>query len=153
MKNDSFTQMDESWMKETKKLREHKIPESAFRGFSESVEKEILKSKGASHAFGAGTFLLSVSLVFAVGLLIWQWPNLTHQPNTGQKFVMNKSVSLESAINADVQALKALGEWSEEDEIALGIPVENAFADFAEFDLDVDDDGIMIGRNVGISIY
>ncbi len=152
MKEDSFNQMDESWMKNLKQFRDQKVPESTLHHFSDSVEKEILKSKGGMPAFGTGAVVFSVALVLAAGLLIWQWPNLTQAPASSEKLVLQKTISLESQIEADVEVLKALGEWTEDDERAVGIPIENAFIDFAEFDLDIEDDRMIIGQNVSASI-
>jgi len=154
MKDDSFDRMDESLMKGFKKNRDRKVPESILRGFSESVEKQILEAKSQNTVFGGGAMVFSISFVLIAAILLWQWPNLIKQVPSDAKFSFNEKTAFqESDIDSDVQVLKALGEWNEEDEAAMGIPVENAFAEFAEFDLDINDDGIIAGRNVGISMH
>ena len=147
MKDDSFNQIDESLMKGMKKLREREVPENVLRGFSDSIEKQILAVRAQPPMFGNGIVVFSVCLLLAAGLLIWQWPNVVKNVAPDHQAVL-----LGTDIDTDIQVLKALGEWTEEDEIALGIPLENVFAEFAEFDLEVDDDGLMLGRNVTISI-
>lgn len=154
MKDDSFDQMDESLMKDFKKLRDRKVPDSILRGFGESVEKRILEEGRPVFHFGNGTVILSATFILLIVLgAVWQWSKpAVIVPGSVKMVAENQAVLETSDIDSDVAVLKALGEWGEDDEAAIGIPVENVFAEFAEFDLDTGDNGMMVGRNTAVSV-
>ena len=124
MNHEAFEKMDQSWIKGLKNVRDRQVPQQALRDFSESVEQRIFeKEKQRKRLIGVGVpaAALALALVFfAVSrfLFIPGVPPATEPVPTQ-----------ESEIIAEVQILRELGAWTEEDDLAIGVSVETSFAE------------------------
>ena len=143
MNLDSFEKIDSDLMKLAEKLRETKVPENMRNDFSKSVEDRILRERRAP---GLGWMLPSFALVFGLalaGAAAWfimapkQKP-IAPVPVFSEPSGPPLAEFRESNIIQEIEALKELGLWTDEDEEAIGIPAEQAFS---EMEIAFDDAG------------
>ena len=125
MADEPFEKMDESLMKDFKALREKEIPREIMKGFSTSVEREILK-KQDQKVFRPGWFrkwtpvfvpALGV-LVIVVGSILLKGPLLNHVP-VSSNTSLPLALSVVSDLSEEIQALEELGVWTEADDRAV----------------------------------
>ena len=147
MDND-FKKMDDWMMDAARQEREKRVPEKDMKEFHDGVIKKILERQ--RHGIGmpyVGLGMAGVlSLALILGLVIYLRPNpaakvkpAVEQPiAVSSTTVQEKASSVEAAapppmtessLVEDIEALKELGVWTDQDEEEAGIPVEVIFSD------------------------
>lgn len=134
MKDEQFKKEDEKMMERMKPVRERRVAPEFLKGFSASVVRKIeAKKEPATRSF---TWQAAVP-VFAVLVLAFVTlvrPNGILQP---QAPVPESAVfeiaqlpepvlQVEATLADEIEALKELGVWTNEDEEAVGVEAEEA---------------------------
>ena len=114
-------------MKGFKPFRERKVPSGILKDFDAEVKRKILQGRSPWGALGAGISVAALALLF-VFLLLWrQAPETRVSTKTAAPVVIAEREDVqELEITDEVEILKAVGAWTEDDDLALGISVENA---------------------------
>lgn len=114
MENEPFEKMDESLMKDFKPLREKKIPSEILKGFSTSVEREILKRQDQKLFRPGWIRTWMPALVPALGILVIVVSTVVLKgPHRSS---MPWALGVVSDLSEEIQALEDLGAWTEEDD-------------------------------------
>ncbi len=153
--SDNFEKLDEWMMEVTRAAREKKVPEKDRQGFQESVMRKIAERQIVSPGIPYfGVSVMAAICVLAVLGVIWMSrPATAPAPKTEVKpFVqaqpaapmtsapviisqeakpaaVSKKPMTEQEILNDIEALRELDSWTEQDEEEAGIPVEVTFSD------------------------
>jgi hypothetical protein len=123
MNEESFKKLDQRFLKELEPAREAKVPAHLLKDFDARVVKRIGVTTGLPWGIGVGIPVLAVALA----LFCFAYFTFWQRPFTAKTPV--KAVEPESEMLAEVEALKTLGVWTDEDDLALGIPLEQSFAE------------------------
>ena len=126
MKNESFEEMDRSFMKDLKNVREQKVPPIYLKGFAESVERKIADREEANESVPQSKrFTVPVWLPVMAVLVIAVTLVLKNPAGTQSLSVTPQSVQLASAnlsdqeLSDEIAVMAELGEWSDEDAASL----------------------------------
>jgi len=126
MKDQAFKKMDAALMKATEKYRSAEASETRPSGFSDDVLQNIRdrqSQKSPSPAFGLRLALPVFAPVFAV--LVLGVYLVLRDPGVPNPLLREGAVQLafNTATNVDeeIAVLKAIGAWTEEDEVAAGV--------------------------------
>lgn len=134
MKEHDFKDQDQKMMDAMQSRRDKKVPWEIQKGFAASVEEKILE-RGKKRSFGwfpERAWVPAAVPVFAVLVLAvvvtLRLPDrpapvtgMTERP--ASTFALAPTVELAQAVPGaaeDIAALRELGEWSDEEEVALG---------------------------------
>lgn len=150
---ESFEKMDKEFLDGLKNIREKKVPDTVRQNFKQSVERRIM-SAGRPAGFGFSFAMLPVFVLAAGVALCWFYlrPNRPvpvnveikqesapiQTPALVLKTVPEAPVKIqpnapkleeitESNLVAELEALKELGVWTEQDEEEIGIPADLIF--------------------------
>ncbi len=136
--NDDFEKMDSAWMDLTKKAREIQVPSEILKDFSGQVQKKILERRARAAFFmGVEAGALVIALVLgAIALMHFRPVTQQTAPAPEPASAQLKELE-ESDIVSEIEALKELGVWTDEDETAIGIPADTALGDL-EYGLESD---------------
>ncbi len=163
MNDKNFEKMDEAWMQALRSVREKKVPNNILRNFDVLVAQRIIHQQKENPVFAGGWALVllpALAIVLAVG--IWRFfpefkkPSPTVPALTSQ-FVQPEPLKVEAVealvpaaisvadlheeeIADEIEALKDLGVWTDEDESSVGILPENTFD---ELDMALENDGAL----------
>jgi len=123
MSNERFKELDESWMRDLKNLREEKISPERLKGFSASVRARILEEetkKALRTRPNPFRWLLPVwvptlaVLVIASAVVLKSPAGQTpYAPSAKTSHVASANVS---EVSEEIEALRQVGAWSEDDE-------------------------------------
>ena len=146
--NREFEKMDSEMMEIFKPARNQAMPEGLLKNFSARVESKILKGNiraglggGGLAAWGFAFFILAVVLwrvlpaqgpaAVPVPVIVLESPALRVPPGAKQSPVPHdvSAPATETEILSDIEALKELGVWTEEDEEKIGILAEERFSE------------------------
>lgn len=156
--SDDFKKLDDWMMDAAKNTREQKIPEGELKDFHEGVMRKIMERQnaGAGFPYMGLAFVAALSLAVTFGAVIYM-KSVKVEPVTQEEASEIKPVAAapvlqqeipeiktpvpqpkvqasapalnEAEIIDEIEALKELGAWTEEDEAEAGIPVEVTFGD------------------------
>lgn len=153
---DDFKKMDEFFQKIFREQSENFSPEKNMKGFSDSVVKKILERQrsrqiGFSLALGfSAAAILGLAMVVVIQQKQMPVAEAPEKMEAQAPAVITNEIAAPEAIQtesakpaapavretvtaetiaADIEALKELGLWTEQDEEAIGIPVETAFSE------------------------
>ena len=124
MDDRSFEKLDKQFMEGMKPLREEKVPEHLLKGFKDAVWEKARAQRTPAPAPRARRVGVPLwAPVFAV--LVLGVALVLKIPSQGQLPAVTPTVYLAQADPADVSeevaALRELGVWTEEDELASGV--------------------------------
>ena len=133
MHDEQFKKMDESWMKNLKKLREEKTPPALMEGFSVSVKGRILEeeTRKALTINPLGSFRRLAPLwvptfavlIIASAVVLKSPAGRRPYPAPTVKTAGAVSVNA-SEVNDEIEALRQMGAWTEDDEDDVAGPLE-----------------------------
>ena len=142
-----FEKMDKEMMEALKELRGQKIPEGLLKDFSAGVEQKIRDRNVRPLGAGLGwTSFLALGVAFLVfGIVIWKLlpsrprvipiparsaaesPAVFSTRATAPAAEKFSAPLAEAEISSEIEALRELGVWTDEDEQKLGIALEETF--------------------------
>lgn len=148
--NGDFEEVDREMMAALKGMRDQKMPEGLLKDFSAGVERKILERKirpAGSGAGWVGVFVFCFAfLIF--GVVLWKLfpvskPQVIPVPVTVTMTASVPGASKpeggipgkikmplnEAEITSEIEALRELGVWTEEDEEKLGIVMEETLSE------------------------
>jgi hypothetical protein len=122
--------MDQSWMKALKQARERKVPPDLLKNFESDVEKRIHERGRLSWGLRAGIPAAALALLFLF-LVLWRHAPGPMPPSTAPAKLTGagERSSEESRLIEELELFKALEVWTEEDDLALGVSLENTVAE------------------------
>ncbi len=124
MDQESFEQMDRSFMKGFKPFRERKIPAEASKGLDAAVEKRIRAKAPLPLEVWVGVPALALGLCL-LALAVSKFPFTGEAPSLKPEAAETETQELFQ----EVELLKALDAWTEEDDALLEISPENSMAE------------------------
>lgn len=150
---DEFEKMDDSMLKTFRPLREQKFSKAEMDDFHAKVMKQIadrpIPQAGFPYAGLVTAAAFSAAVIFAAAFYFHQLQVPPHQEAPVKAKVVRTIpipeipapqisvpapvVIAEEDLLAEIEALKELGVWTEEDEEEAGIPVEAAFLELARY--------------------
>ena len=125
MKEHDFKDQDQKMMDAMKSRRDKKVPWEIQKGFAAAVEEKI-RERGKKRSFGwfpERAWVPAAVPVFAVLILAVVVTLRLPSRETASPLSAGPTVELAQAVPAvseDIAALRELGEWSDEEEVALG---------------------------------
>jgi len=130
MKEDSFDEQDQEWMKKLKDAREQPVPEDKLKNFSDNVTKRIRAGQQPKPFLGIMTPVLAAGFaLLVIFLLVWR-----HEPDVQKVPAPAAALSAidtynEAELAAEIEALKELGVWSDADDVLAGVSMEDHLID------------------------
>ena len=149
--NGEFEQMDKEMMETLQGVRDQKMPEGLLKDFSAGVERKIrernVRPAGIGAGFGWASALALGLVLLVLGAVIWKLlpakrPIVVPVKSASPTYVIMRSPGSPSEIVNEIEALKELGVWTDEDEEKLGIALEETFS---ELELAFDDNSQIPG--------
>ena len=166
-----FEKLDKEMMEKMKNLREQKMPEGLLWNFGAQVERKILARQARPTGMGLGwASLFAAGLAFLLfGVAVWKLlparprvvpvpvtASVTSIPAVSAPVILRPKAeestrdilrSAPAEIVNEIEALKEIGVWTDEDEEKIGIALEETFD---ELELAFEDNTV-IPAEAGIS--
>ena len=157
---DPFEKLDKEMMEALQEVRHQKIPEGLLRNFSTEVQRKIQERniRPAGIGLGLGIWVILALAFLTFGMVIWkllppapkpkvvpilmpvsQIPAAATPSSSAPPSKITPAPLTESEIISEIEALKELGVWTEEDEAKLGITLEETFS---ELELALEDNSL-----------
>ena len=119
MNDEHFKNMDESWMRDLKKLREEKISPELLKGFSASVKarilqeetKKALRTRPSPFRWFVPVWVPTLAVLVIASAVVLKSPVDLKSARTARTASANIS-----EVNEEIEALSQVGAWTEDDE-------------------------------------
>jgi len=140
MNDQNFEKLDKEMMKSTQPLREKRVSEGILKGFSASVERrlEAKKKAGSPSRALSPAWIPAFAVMLVASVVVLRLPlNSMSVAPVVQTMDYAQLDDAELDIDAEIEALKALGVWDENDDGLLG----TVDADMEELEYSSQQDG------------
>lgn len=135
--NNDFKNLDDWMMKAARGERDQKMSPEELKAFQASVIKKIAERKAPGSIFGMPAasmvfvfgllFLLALSGAYFLGMQIGKTakPSLSQaQQNSSVSSELSRAPLKDETLLIEVAVLRELGVWTDDDEQAIGIPLD-----------------------------